>query len=188
MHRSRRSTILILTRDAARRPGDVERSAYQLAIVVFEMKTLIEEIAVPIPLQLWQDPQGDLVLKRWRSGCSVYFGCWIDAGEPADFICELSFDHTWAVRGYNSEYLPYRIGRGQTRSNIFEIEFSTWLKQASEQRERCYPNWRDWDKKDYHHYIVQGHDNYYEILAAGYTERQIPYDEAGELKRLVDEA
>jgi hypothetical protein len=148
----------------------------------------MEEMALPIPLQLWQDPQGDLVLKHCRSECSVYFGCWIDAGEPANYICEIRFDHAWAVRGYRSEYLPYKIGAEQTRSDIFKIVGSTWLKQASKQRERSYSNWRDWDKKKYDHYVVQGHNNYYEILAAGYAERQIPYEEAGELKRLVDEA
>lgn len=152
------------------------------------METLMEEIAVPIPLQLWQDPQGDLVLKHCRSGCSVYFGCWVNAGEPAGYIGEIRFDHAWAVRGYDSEYLPYKIGPEQTRSHIFEIVGSIWLKQASEQRERSYPNWREWDEKTYHHYVLQGHDNYYEILAASYAERQIRSEEAGEFKRLVDEA
>ena len=146
------------------------------------------EMAVPIHLQVWQDPQGDVVLKHSRSECTVYFGCWVNAGEPADYICELRFNHAWAVRGCSSEYLPYKLREGLSCSDIFEVENSTWLKQASRERAKSYPNWRNWDKKVYHHYVVQGHDNYYEILATGYTERQISYAEAGELKRLVDKA
>jgi hypothetical protein len=37
-----------------------------------------------------------------------------------------------------------------------------------------------------HHNVTQRQDNYYEIIAAGYSEKRISYD-AGELKRLVDE-
>ena len=62
-----------------------------------------------------------------------------------------------------------------------------WLQQVSEQRAADYPNWQNWDAKEYFHYVVQGHDNYYEIIAAGFSEKQLPYEEAGELKRLVDE-
>jgi len=68
----------------------------------------------------------------------------------------------------------------------YEIENSTWLRQASEQRLRNYPRWRDWGENKYHHNVIQGHDNYYEIIAAGYSEKRISY-EADELKRLVDE-
>src|SRR5689334_18467740 len=130
----------------------------------------MQEIAVPISLQVWQDPQGDVVLKYSRSECSISFGCWMNTGEPADYICELVFDQAWAVRGYRSEYLPYQLKQGLSQSNIYEVENSNWLQQASEQRARSYPNWRNWDKKVYHHYVVQGHENYYELLAGGFTE------------------
>jgi hypothetical protein len=144
----------------------------------------MQELAIPIPLQVWLDPQGDVVLKHSRSECIIYFGCWLSAGEPAGYVCELIFDHAWAIRGYRSEYLPYRLKQKGSHSDIYEIENSTWLKQASEQRARSYPNWQSWDKKIYHHYVVQGHDNYYELLAAGYTEKKVPYHEAGELTNL----
>jgi hypothetical protein len=49
-----------------------------------------------------------------------------------------------------------------------------------------YPRWRDCCENKYHHNVIQGHDNHYEIIAAGYSEKRISYD-AGELKRLVDE-
>jgi hypothetical protein len=100
----------------------------------------------------------------------------------------LQFEHAWEVRGHCSEHLPYQVKQGLSRSDIYKIEDSTWLKRASEQRVRDYPNWRDWDAKEYRHYVVQGHDNYYELLAPGFTEKRIPYEEAGELRRLIDEA
>jgi hypothetical protein len=147
----------------------------------------MKDLAIPIPLEVWQDPQGDVILRHSRSECKIYFGCWLSAGEPSNNICELVFDSAWAVRGCSSEYLPYRHEQTGTRSDIYEVENSTWLKQASKQRAESYTNWRTLDKKVYHHYVVQGHDNYYEILAAGYTERRLAYAEAGELARLVDE-
>lgn len=144
---------------------------------------------VPVPLHVWQDPVGDVILEHSRSKCAVYFGCWINAGEPADYVCELQFDHAWAVRGHRSEILPYRPGRGHQppHSGIYKVENSTWLQQASKQRAADYPNWRNWDAKDYFHFVVLGHDNYYEIIAAGFSEKKISYEDAGELKRLVDE-
>jgi len=148
----------------------------------------MDEVAIPIPLRSWQDPQGDIVLKFARQECPIYFGGWMCPGEPADYIGELTFEHAWAVRGYCSEYLPYSIKGKIHRSSIFEIQNSTWLSQESQQRARGYPDWHNWDKRTFHHYVVQGHDNYYEILASGFIEKSIPYDEAGELKRLIDEA
>ena len=90
------------------------------------------------------------------------------------------------VRGHCSEVLPYRLGHGYEppHSGIYKVENSTWLQQVSEQRAADYPNWRNWDAKEYFHFVVQGHDNYYEIIAAGFSEKQLPYEEAGELKRL----
>ena len=100
----------------------------------------------------------------------------------------MQFEHAWEVRGHCSEHLLYQVKQGLSRSDIYKIEDSTWLRQASEQRLRDYPNWRNWDAKEYCHYVVQGHDNYYELLASGFTEKRIPYEEAGELRRLIDEA
>lgn len=146
------------------------------------------EIAIPIPLEVWQDPQGNAVLKHSRQECLIYFGCWMTSGEPADYIGELRFEHAWAVRGYRLEYLPYKIKGRRHHSSIFEIQNSIWLSQASEQRISAYPNWKSWDKRTYHHYVVQGHDNYFEVLASAFIEKNIPHNEAGELKRLIEEA
>ncbi len=146
-----------------------------------------KEIAVPVPLKVWQDPQGDVVLHSSHEGCTVYFGCWEVPGEPADYICKLTFNHAWAVRGVDSEYLPYEY-KEHHRSCIYEIEDSEWLKQNIEQRSKSYPEWKEWDNRTYHHYVVSGHDNYFEVVAASFEEQVVLRSEAGELARLCDEA
>src|SRR4029453_9845062 len=105
------------------------------------------EIAIPIPLQFRQDPQGDVVLTHSRSECAVYFGCWIDQGEPAEYICQLQFDRAWMVRGCRSEYLPYQVEQGLAPSGVYQIENSTWLPLACGQRLKNYPEWRNWDDR-----------------------------------------
>ena len=152
------------------------------------MNSTFLETGIPIPLSEWKDPQGDVILKYSCKECIIYFGCWIASGIPADYICKLTFDNAWAVRGYRLEFIPYKIKENNYHSCILEIENSSWLKQVSEQRIKYYPNWQKWDKRNYRHFVIEGHDNYYDIIAVGYKEEIIPYSEAGELKRLIDEA
>jgi hypothetical protein len=152
------------------------------------MSSTSTEVAVAIPLKAWQDPQGDVVLHHSRGDCIVYFGCWKEAGVPADYLCKLTFNRGWAVRGYCFDYHPYEVKEHRYHSNIYEVENSRWLKQAGEQRADYYPGRRDRDSTTYHHYLVHGHDNFYEILAAGFTESVVQRGEAGDLVRLIEEA
>lgn len=145
------------------------------------------EIAVSIPLKVWQDPQGDVVLHASRDECVIYFACWASSGEPADYICRLGFSHAWAVRGYCSESPPYERSDGG-RSSVLEVKNSAWLREASAERQKNYPRWREWDVRTYHHYVVTGHDNYFEIIAAGFAEQTLSRAAAGELARLIDES
>ena len=52
---------------------------------------MYEAHARPIRLGVWQDPGGDVLLVYSEQECSVYFGCWRDAGKPASYVCQLSF-------------------------------------------------------------------------------------------------
>ena len=149
--------------------------------------TSISEIAVPIPLTIWQDPQGNVVLRYSREECFIYFGCWTEAGEPADYLGKLKFHHAWAVKGLRLEFLPYKIKEHKCHSKIFAIEDSQWLKQMSEQRLRNYPDWKSRDNQEYRHYVVSGHDNYYDVIATGFDEQIIPESEAGEMVKLIYE-
>src|SRR5262245_1333051 len=143
------------------------------------------QVAKPIRLNSWQNPQGDVVLHHSRDTCIVSFGCWDAQGQPADYICQLKFHHAWAVHAVNSEFLPYELADTQ-RSCIYEVEDSAWLKRESEQRVQNYPQWREWDQQSYHHYVVSGHDNYCEVIAASFEECIVPREKAGELVKLID--
>lgn len=148
--------------------------------------SLSERVAA-IPLKVWQDPQGGVVLHVSHKDCDIYVGCWIASGEPADYLGKLTFKHAWASRCLSSEIMPYEIHSAE-RSCIYEIENSQWLNAVSAERLKNYPRWRDWDKNIYRHYVVKGHDNYVEIIAASFYESTLPYNEAGELRRLIGEA
>lgn len=128
-----------------------------------------------------------MLLNHSRDECVVSFACWEAAGDPADYICQLKFNNAWAVRGVRSEFLPYEY-EGHQRSCIYEVVDSKWLEQESELRSQSYPEWRSWDSKQYHHYVVDGHDNFVEVIAVGFEEQIVPRSEAGELIRLIDEA
>ncbi len=141
---------------------------------------LSKEIAIPIPLKVWQDPQGNPLLIYSEHNCEVYFGCWDKTGEPAEFICRISFDSAWASKSCGLEFLRYQINE-HTRSSILEIENSKWLKELTEYRLKCYPEWKTWDKTTYHHFVIQGHDEFVEILAKSYKEESISIEDAKNL-------
>jgi hypothetical protein len=138
------------------------------------------EIAETVPLKVWKDPQGNPLLISSENILDVYFGCWDDAGMPADYICKITFNFGWASRSYGIENLPYEI-KEFSRSSIYEVINSKWLTESSERRLQCYPEWKTWDKKTYHHFVVSGHNNYAEVLAESFSEEIIPIENAKEL-------
>ena len=87
----------------------------------------LKEIAEAIPLKSWQDPQGNPLIIFSKNIRTVYFGCWTDAGIPADYICKITFNSAWASRFYEIEYLPYEI-KEFNHSSIYEVIDSKWLK------------------------------------------------------------
>ena len=147
----------------------------------------MKQLLVPIPLKVWQDPQGDVVLDHSRGKCVVSFACWEAAAEPADYICQLKFNNAWAVRGVTSEFLPYEY-EAHHRSCIYEVIGSKWLEQESDLRMQSYPTWRSWDRKQYYHYVVSGHDNFVEVIAASFEEKVVARSDSGELAKLIDKA
>jgi hypothetical protein len=140
-----------------------------------------------IPLEFWQDPQGDVILVFSEHECSVYFGCWSSAGEPADFIGHLSFQSASAARSFDREFLPYRAPKHEHRSYILSISDSEFIREHIAYRRQHYPGSR-LDAGDRVHYVVAGHDIYHEILAASFAATKIPKQEVtdGRLRRLID--
>lgn len=141
--------------------------------------------AITVPLTVWPDPQGDVVLHYSRGECLIYFGCWLTSEEPANYVGKLIFHYAWAVRGACFEFLPYEIHEHNHPSNICTVENSKWLKEMCSQRLAYYPEWKNWDIREYSHYVISGHDNYYEIIAAGFDEQTVPQEIAGEFVRLI---
>jgi hypothetical protein len=127
--------------------------------------------ATIIPLQFWQDPQGDVILIYSEAECSVYFACWADAGEPAGFIGHISFEHAAAVRSFARESLPYRIASHNSHSYILQVSDSDLVREHIAYRQSHYPHFPG---REQQHFVVTGHDIYHEILATSFTARTIP--------------
>jgi hypothetical protein len=145
--------------------------------------------ATVIPLDFWQNPQGDVILVFSENECSVYFGCWSAAGEPADFIGHLMFQNASAARSYGREFLPYRVPKHDHHSYILSIPDSEFIREQIEYRGQHYPDSRV-DTRGRIHYVVAGHDIYHEILAASFTAAKISklYVTDARLRRLIDAA
>ena len=57
----------------------------------------------------------------------------------------------------------------------------------TEKRLAAHPSWKP-RGAEYLHYVVSGHDNYYDIIATGFEETIVREAEAGELAVLIHEA
>ena len=119
-----------------------------------------------VPLEFWQDPQGDVILIYGEWECSVYFPCWASAGVAADYIGHLSFKGTSAVRSFPREFCPYQRTERGHRSYILRVEDSDLAREYIDYRKLHYPQSQI---KEKNHYVVVGHDIYHEILAMSFT-------------------
>ena len=141
-----------------------------------ESEAMSKVSAKKIPLGSWQDPQGDVVLVYSLFECSIFFGCWDEAGVPADYVCLLSFTAAVATRSFPREYIPYEIEPAEHKSYVLEVVDSPWLHDQQRERKRLQETvyrhnpGRPWDAR---HFVVTGHDIYHEILAASYKESRV---------------
>lgn len=137
-------------------------------------------IVVDIPLRYWPDPQGDSVLVYSERECSVYRGCWTDAGDPADFIARLDFGHVGAVRSFPREFHPYMAKRDPAAPPevsghvgfVLAVSDSDFLREHLEYRKRVYPT--SPPDSGMRHFVIAGHDFFHEILADGFSETMVP--------------
>jgi hypothetical protein len=145
--------------------------------------------ATVIPLEFWQDPVNDVILIYSERQCSVYFACWSAAGEPADFIGHLAFEHASDVRSAWREHPPYRIPEHTHHSYILEIPDSDFVRQYVTFRNLRTPE-SPITMADRRHFVVVGHDIYHEIVAVGFTATKIPNHEVTDatLRTLIDAA
>lgn len=102
-----------------------------------------KEGAIKVPVSVWQDPQGDIVLNIWERECVVFFGCWDEKGEPADYLAKVTFKNCWSSKYNHSQFLPYKIEEDKAHSYILKVKNSSWLTELIAQKKLLYPN----DKK-----------------------------------------
>ena len=124
-----------------------------------------------IPLQFWQDPQGDVILIYGEHECSVYFNCWASAGVDAEFIGKLSFEGASAVRSFSREFIPYQIEPQGEKSWILQFPDSDLARDRVEYRKKHYP---ESPISEQTQFVVVGHDVYHEILANKFAASTIP--------------
>jgi hypothetical protein len=79
--------------------------------------SLVIEKAIQLPLEVWQDPQGDVILNVSERECNVFFGCWNEDSSPADFIAKITFEGCRATKFTHSEYLDYEVNISVWRSH-----------------------------------------------------------------------
>jgi len=132
----------------------------------------VNDVAI-IPLQHWPNPQGDVLLSYSERVCSLHYACWVAPGDPADFVCRLSFSGATLVRAFGREYIPYRVPEHTCRGYLLHIRDSDFATEHAAYRRRHYPHFPP-DSTARSHYVFQGHDLYYEFFASSFTEAMIP--------------
>jgi hypothetical protein len=125
------------------------------------------DLATPIELTVWKDPQNYVIPHHVRDEAWVYFRCWETAGELAEYVGCLHFEGVWHVGSR-------RFTKTRGYPNILEttfysyylcVEDSSLLKSLIHQRTQDDPGWEKYDHRKYQHYIVESHDFYINIIA-----------------------
>lgn len=136
--------------------------------------------AVAVPLPIWQDPQGSLLLHVASDQAEVEFPCWTDAAEEADFTGAIVFEGVWATRTVGTEFSPFQVEPHNFHSSILRVEESAWIEELAAARKATYTDWPRADAANYSHYVVVGHSEYVEVVARSWRveQRQIASDSA----------
>jgi hypothetical protein len=123
-------------------------------------------VAVPIELPFQINAQGNAVLLSATGESQVFVSLWDEQGYEMPHLGKFRFINAWA-----SEYFATENGGSYLTADsapygfLARIESSTWLAECIKRRLSRYPNWLQWDKRNYHHFMVHGHDNYVQIIA-----------------------
>ena len=143
--------------------------------------------ATAIQLPFWQDPQGPLAVAIFESTCQVFFALWdLDRNQISDCLGKVTFSKCWATRTVGTEYSHYCPTPHGFHSYLLEVEESAWLTEQSQNRLETYPNWLNWDKTTYHHYVVEGAGSYVEVIAAGFAAEMASAQECRHYAFLLD--
>ncbi|MCP5313362.1 MAG: hypothetical protein H6955_07385 [Chromatiaceae bacterium] len=126
------------------------------------------DIAVPVALDVWKDPQNFVILHHVRDEAWTYFKCWESPGEDAPYIGCLHFEGVWHVawtRHLSTRGYP-KVEDTDLRSYYLVVPDSTLLKGLIAERSSNDANWQQYDKSAYQHYVVESHDYYLSLIAS----------------------
>jgi len=118
-----------------------------------------------------QDPQSNLSISIKEDICEVTFRVWdLDGQEIEGVRGRVSFDHGWACEYVMLEIYSYPEQKELCSSDIFlwKLTQSSWLTEKIDQRTKIYPTWLNQDRREYFHFLIEGHDNYIEVIASGF--------------------
>jgi hypothetical protein len=143
------------------------------------------DLATPVKLPVWKDPQNFIITQSVRDEAWMYFRCWERAGEQANYIGCLHFTGVWHI-----DFTRFNKTRGYPNvedtdlcSYYLLVQNSNLLASLKAQRSMNFPGWENQDYKLYHHYIVESHDFYTHIVGQAPSFYKIhgtetkPYDE-----------
>lgn len=125
------------------------------------------DLATPIALDVWKDPQNYVITHHVRDEAWCYFRCWQGPAEDAPYIGCLHFQGVWHIS--STRYGPLKgypnVADTDLRSYYLIVEDSRLLKSLKEQRAGHDPDWQTCDPRRYGHYIVESHDFYSDLIA-----------------------
>jgi hypothetical protein len=124
-----------------------------------------------------KDPQSNLCINIGEGICEITFQIWdLDDQEIEGYKGKVSFDHGWACEYVAMEVYPYSELKELCSSEVFlwKLTQSNWFDEKINKRSKAYPTWLDWDKRKYFHYLIEGHDNYIQVIASGFKIGFIP--------------
>ena len=143
-------------------------------------KPLNNGIATPVELEVWKDPQGYVLIRHIRDEAWLFFKCWEATGEETTYIGCLHFEGVWHLSSTRfSEYKSYPdVEESDFRAYYIVVNNSPLLASLINDRQRHSPDWRNYDQRDYKHWIVESHDFYTDIVAAEVSFSTISGEEA----------
>ncbi len=102
------------------------------------MKKMDNDLAIPIELPVWKDPQNFVIIHHVRDEAWTYFRCWETPGEDAEYVGCLHFEGVWHVESSRfSETKGYpNVMETDLHSYYLIIEDSSLLKTLTAERSR----------------------------------------------------
>ena len=145
--------------------------------------------AEPLALPVWKDPQSFVLLEHVRDEARAFFRCWDDAGNPVNEVGCIHFQGVWYL--HSARFLATKgypdVAATELRSYYLRVPESDLVKELMEKRIAQDPDWRQYDKRHYLHYVIECHDFYYDIVAVSAAFSLLPASESGGLLRRWDQ-